>query len=70
MEQNIFRNDCRDNGQTADVIENDSIRLNGRLSMPLNDASRIDGLLFRDKLKQSVYDHDLYQPLSQQEWHI
>ena len=47
-------------------IGNNSIRLNGMPPVSLNDASRINGLLLSEKLKQSIYDHDLYRPRSQQ----
>ena len=64
LEHRIFRNDCSDNGQTTEVIRNDSICLDGRPSLSLYDASIIDGLLLREKLKQSIYDHDLHCPRS------
>ena len=38
LEQSIFRNDCTNNGQTSEVIGNNSIRLNEEPSVSLNDA--------------------------------
>ena len=54
LEQSIFKIDFSDNGKITEVIGNDSIYLNGRPLVSLYGASRIDGLLLRGKLNQSI----------------
>ena len=60
-ERAVYMNDCYDNGYQSEVIGNDSTRLPGRPSAD-GEASRLDGISIRDKLKQAFAQHDMHRP--------
>ena len=58
----MFENDCSDNGFTAEVVGNDTIRPRMGRRSSTDEVSRRKGLQLRDKLGQAIYDHDMVRP--------
>ena len=62
FETDVFRNDCRDNGLTAEIIGNDNHRPRIGRRSTADETSRQQGLRIRDGLRQAIYDHDMVRP--------
>ena len=60
-EQRVYENDCNGNGDISEVIGNDSLRTAGRPTAEV-EASRMGGIYIRDKLKESIADHNMHRP--------